>query len=112
VQQVVQVGHPDDRFVKIRSAADGSQPFDKFSLGRNDIVAQYIRPQGLPLAIFVQLLDEQAQSLMPLLVTHDYPFSLYSLRKLALVPDCQIRLTSSPALEANKDLPNAFSVAL
>ncbi len=71
IQQLVQVGRPDDRLVEIRYKTYDAKPFDKVSLGCNKVVTEYIDFLVLLFAIFVQLFYQQAQSSMPLFIVHN-----------------------------------------
>jgi hypothetical protein len=104
LEQLVQVGHPDDRLAEIRYKTYDAEPFDKVSLGLYKVVAENIYFLVLLFAILVQLLYQQAQSSMSLFIVH-YPSLLDRSMKLTALPGfsnfglIQVRLNG-----ANQDL--------
>ena len=71
IQQLVQVGRPDDSLVEIRYKIYDAKPFDKVPLGRNKVIAEDIGFQVLLFAILVKLLYQQAQSSVSLFIVHN-----------------------------------------
>ena len=111
VQQVVQIGHADDRLIETRRKADGVEFPDEYPLGSNQIVAKYVYLFRLLLAFFVELFQQQKQSFMSLVITHGHPVSIVNLSEFTLLSGYFVRLINREALEANGILSVSSPVA-
>ncbi|GAG97411.1 unnamed protein product [marine sediment metagenome] len=92
-KKAAQVGCPDDCLEEIRGEADGVQSFDKFPLGCDEVIAEYIYFFRLRFAFLVELLYKQAQSFLSLFVVHEYSLFLIVQRSLEWSSNFKFGLT-------------------
>ena len=83
-KKAAQVGCPDNCLKEIRGKSDGAQSFDKFPLGCDEVIAEYIYFFGLRFAFLVELLYKQTQSFLSLFVVHESTL-FYSPTKFGMV---------------------------
>ena len=83
-KKAAQIGCPDDCLEEIRGESDGAQSFDKFPLGFDEVIAEYVCFFGLRFAFPVELLYKQTQSFLSLFVVHEYTL-FYNPAKFGMV---------------------------
>jgi hypothetical protein len=108
IQQLVQVGRPNDRFVEISYKIYDAKPFDKVPLGRNKVIAEDIGFQVLLFAILVQLLNQQAQSSVSLFIVHNSSLFERSMKLVILPGFSKFGLMAARLYGANQDLRTPY----
>jgi hypothetical protein len=108
IQQLVQVVRPEDGLIEIRYKTYDAKPFDKVSLGRNKVIAEYIDFQVLLFAILVQLLYQQAQSSVSLFIVHNSSLFERSMKLVILPGFSKFGLLTARLYGANQDLRTPY----